>query len=57
MKICIIGGGGAIGGLLAVQLARSGNEVTVVARGATLEAIQENGLKLISDEHPDGLVG
>ena len=55
MKICIIGGGGAIGGYLAVQLARSGNEVTVVARGATLEAIQKNGLKLITDEHPEGL--
>ena len=57
MKICIIGGGGAIGGLLAVRLARSGNEVTVVARGATLEAIRKDGLKLITDEHPEGLVG
>ncbi len=55
MKICIIGGGGAIGGFLAVQLARAGNEVTVVARGATLEAIRQNGLKLITDEHPEGL--
>ncbi|MFZ9164440.1 MAG: 2-dehydropantoate 2-reductase N-terminal domain-containing protein, partial [Polynucleobacter sp.] len=38
MKICVIGGGGAIGGYLAVMLANSGNEVTVMARGATLRA-------------------
>lgn len=55
MKICIIGGGGAIGGYLAVQLARAGNDVTVVARGATHDAIRQNGLKLITDEHPEGL--
>nr|WP_231971325.1 2-dehydropantoate 2-reductase N-terminal domain-containing protein [Polynucleobacter necessarius] len=47
MKICVIGGGGAIGGYLAVMLARAGNEVTVVARGATLAAIKERGLALI----------
>ena len=41
MKICIIGGGGAIGGFLAVQLARAGNDVTVVARGVTYEAIKK----------------
>ncbi|HQT80759.1 MAG: 2-dehydropantoate 2-reductase [Ferrovum sp. 37-45-19] len=57
MKICIIGGGGAIGGFLAVQLARSGNEVTVVARGKTLSAILEKGLTLISEEHPEGIQG
>ncbi len=32
MKICIIGGGGAIGGYLAVLLANSGNEVGHGAR-------------------------
>jgi 2-dehydropantoate 2-reductase len=51
MKICVIGGGGAIGGYLAVMLARAGNDVTVLARGATLEAIQKNGLNLILENH------
>lgn len=51
MKICVIGGGGAIGGYLAVMLARAGNDVTVLARGATLEAIHKNGLNLIMENH------
>ena len=50
MKICIYGAG-AIGGYLGVQLARSGADVSMVARGKTLEAIRANGLKLlIGDE-------
>jgi 2-dehydropantoate 2-reductase len=56
MKICVIGGGGAIGGYLAVMLARAGNDVTVVARGATLAAIKERGLALIMDDQPEPLV-
>lgn len=46
MKICVYGAG-AIGGYLAVELASSGQEVCVVARGAHLKAIQEHGLKLL----------
>jgi 2-dehydropantoate 2-reductase len=46
MKFCIYGAG-AIGGYLAVELALSGQEVCVVARGAHLQAIQEHGLKLV----------
>ncbi len=46
MKVCIYGAG-AIGGYLAVQLALSGQEVCVVARGAHLDAIQRNGLTLL----------
>jgi 2-dehydropantoate 2-reductase len=46
MKICVFGAG-AIGGYLAVELALSGQEVCVVARGAHLEAIKEHGLKLV----------
>ncbi len=57
MKICVIGGGGAIGGYLAVMLERAGNEVTVVARGATLAAIQERGLALIDEDYPEPLIG
>jgi 2-dehydropantoate 2-reductase len=45
MKFCIYGAG-AIGGYLAVELALSGQEVCVVARGAHLDAIQKRGLTL-----------
>jgi 2-dehydropantoate 2-reductase len=45
MKICIVGAG-AIGGFLGAQLAASGEEVSVVARGATLGALREHGLRL-----------
>jgi 2-dehydropantoate 2-reductase len=46
MRICVVGAG-AIGGYLAVLLARAGNDVTVIARGAQLQAIREHGLRLI----------
>jgi 2-dehydropantoate 2-reductase len=46
MKFCVYGAG-AIGGYLAVELALSGREVCVVARGAHLKAIQDHGLKLV----------
>lgn len=49
MRICVIGAG-AIGGLLAVRLAAAGEEVTVVARGANLDAIQSRGLTLIEED-------
>lgn len=50
MKICIFGAG-AIGGHIAAHLARKGEcEVSVVARGATLEAILERGLRVITPE-------
>ena len=49
MKLCIFGAG-AIGGLLAAKLAAKGDvDVTVIARGPHLAAMQANGLKLISD--------
>jgi 2-dehydropantoate 2-reductase len=47
MKICVFGAG-AIGGHLAVRLARGGADVSVVARGAQLAAIQQNGLKVVT---------
>jgi 2-dehydropantoate 2-reductase len=46
MKICVVGAG-AIGGMMAVKLARSGHELSVIARGAHLDAIRNNGLKYI----------
>ncbi len=45
-KVCIYGAG-AIGGWLGVGLARAGCDVSVVARGATLQALQANGLRLV----------
>jgi 2-dehydropantoate 2-reductase len=45
MKICIYGAG-AVGGLVAGRLAQIGHEVSVVARGAHLTAIQEQGLRV-----------
>jgi 2-dehydropantoate 2-reductase len=45
MRICIYGAG-ASGGFCAVRLASAGHEVSVVARGAHLHAIQERGLRL-----------
>jgi 2-dehydropantoate 2-reductase len=44
MKICIYGAG-AVGGLIAGRLARS-NDISVVARGAHLEAIRRDGLRI-----------
>lgn len=47
-SICIFGAG-AIGGFLAARLEASGAPVTVIARGAHLEAMRERGLRLVSD--------
>jgi len=46
MKICVVGAG-AIGGMLGVKFARAGHEVTLVARGANLEAIRARGMRLV----------
>jgi 2-dehydropantoate 2-reductase len=47
MKILIMGSGG-IGGYYGARLAQSGTDVFFVARGAHLEAIRKNGLKVTS---------
>lgn len=49
MKIAIIGAG-AIGGLVGAKLALAGEDVTFIVRGANLDAIGKNGIKLISAE-------
>ena len=46
MKIAIIGAG-AIGGLVGAKLALAGEHVTFLVRGRNLQAIRENGIKLI----------
>jgi 2-dehydropantoate 2-reductase len=45
MRVCVYGAG-AIGGHLAVRLAKGGAEVSIVARGPHLAAIQANGLEV-----------
>ena len=45
MKVCIVGAG-AIGGWIGVKLAQAGCDVSVLARGATLESVRQHGLRL-----------
>jgi 2-dehydropantoate 2-reductase len=57
MKICVFGAG-AIGGNLATRLAAAGgHEISVVARGAQLQAIRTRGLTLTRNGHPTVSVG
>ena len=48
MRICIYGAG-AIGAWLGVQLTLAGEDVTLIARGPHLAAMQKNGVKLMID--------
>src|SRR6056297_4225142 len=50
MKICVFGAG-AIGGYMGVKLAQAGADVSLVARGPHLAAMQANGLTLIEEEN------
>ena len=52
MKIAVYGAG-ATGGHFAVRLAQAGHDVSVVARGPHLAAIEANGLTLISGGRED----
>ena len=49
MRVCIVGLGG-VGGYIAANFAKSGIDVTGVARGAYLQAIRERGIEIIEDE-------
>jgi 2-dehydropantoate 2-reductase len=49
MKIAIIGCG-AIGGYVGAKLALAGEQVTVLVRGANLQAIRAHGIRLITHE-------
>src|SRR5688572_18654972 len=46
MKICVCGAG-AVGGHFAAKFAARGHEVSVVARGAHLEAMRDRGITLV----------
>jgi 2-dehydropantoate 2-reductase len=52
VRLCVFGAG-AVGGYLAGFLAQGGAEVSVVARGAHLDAIRANGLRV---ETPDSAI-
>jgi 2-dehydropantoate 2-reductase len=47
MRIVVVGAGG-VGGYFGARLARAGQEVTVVARGAHLDAIRREGIRVRS---------
>lgn len=47
MKIAVMGAG-SVGGYLGGKLALAGNRVTLIARGAHLEAIRRSGLRLMT---------
>jgi len=49
MKIAIIGAG-AIGGYVGVKLALAGEDLSFIVRGANLEAIRKNGMKLVNHD-------
>ncbi|MGC1520335.1 MAG: 2-dehydropantoate 2-reductase [Steroidobacteraceae bacterium] len=55
MKIAIIGVG-AIGGYVGTRLALAGEEVTFIARGATLEALQARGIRLVAADGTEEVV-
>ncbi|PPS39813.1 2-dehydropantoate 2-reductase [Chroococcidiopsis sp. TS-821] len=55
MKICIVGAG-AIGGYIGAKLAQAGEQVTLIARGAHLQAIQQQGLTLRNADGTEELI-
>jgi 2-dehydropantoate 2-reductase len=54
MRIAIFGAG-AIGGYMGAKLAAIGVDVTLIARGPHLAAMQASGLKLIEGDGPDAV--
>ena len=48
MRVAVMGAG-STGGYFGGMLARGGNDVSLIARGAHLEAIKSNGLKVVRD--------
>ncbi len=48
-RVCIVGAG-AVGGMIGARLAAAGTPTSALARGATLEALQRNGWRLIEGD-------
>jgi 2-dehydropantoate 2-reductase len=55
MKIAIIGAG-AIGGYVGLMLALADEDVTFIVRGANLDAIRKNGMKLVMNDGSERVV-
>jgi 2-dehydropantoate 2-reductase len=55
MKIAIIGAG-AIGGFVGAQLAHAGEDVTFIARGATLAALKTRGIRVTMNDGSEKVV-
>jgi 2-dehydropantoate 2-reductase len=55
MKMAIIGAG-AIGGFVGAQLAHAGEDVTFIARGATLDALKERGMRVMMSDGSEKVV-
>ena len=51
-RIVVVGAGG-VGSLLAAMLARSGNDVAMLARGTALGVIRERGIRVLGPETDD----
>jgi len=49
MKIAVVGAG-AIGGYVGGWLAAAGEDVTFIARGANLDAIRKNGMRVVGED-------
>jgi 2-dehydropantoate 2-reductase len=49
MKIAVVGVG-AIGGYVGIRLALAGEDVTFIARGANLQALRANGIRLVMSD-------
>lgn len=56
MKVAVMGAG-ALGGYFGGRLSQAGHEVTLIARGAHLAAIQRNGLRILSPKGDAHLTG
>ncbi len=54
MRIAVVGAGG-VGGYFGGKLAAAGEDVTFIARGATLEALRTRGLRV--DSIGGGIIG
>lgn len=52
MKYCVVGAG-SIGGFVGAKLALAGEDVTLVARGANLQAIRAQGMRVIMADGTD----
>ena len=52
MNICVFGAG-AIGGYIGCSLSKAGANVSLIARGPHKEAIEKNGLTLITDNRSE----